>query len=234
MVFAKIKEKKEVVRLRRLGYSYSEILKEVRVAKSSLSLWLHSVDLSKKQKQRLTLKKIRSIRRGHKIWMQMRIKRTRKITKEAQDYVKKLIIDEKELFLMGTMLYWAEGSKQKNRSVSQGVVFSNSDPKMIKLFLKWLKKSIKIPREQIKLEIYLHEKYRKKVKKVIGYWSKITGFFRQESDRIYFKKHKVYSVRENQRQSYYGQLRIVIRKSTDLNRKIQGWIEGICFKCGVV
>jgi hypothetical protein len=43
--------------------------------------------------------------------------------------------------------------------------------------------------------------------------------------------------KENQRKSrinYYGQLRIVVKKSTDLNRKVAGWIEGICVKSGVV
>ena len=33
---------------------------------------------------------------------------------------------------------------------------------------------------------------------------------------------------------YFGLLRIRVRKSTDLNRKISGWIEEICRKWGVV
>jgi len=45
---------KKAIELRKKGLSYSEILKCVPVAKSTLSLWLRSVGLSKKQRQRLT------------------------------------------------------------------------------------------------------------------------------------------------------------------------------------
>lgn len=52
----KIEEKKKAIELRKQGLSYREILEQIPVAKSSLSLWLRSVGLSKKQKQRLTEK----------------------------------------------------------------------------------------------------------------------------------------------------------------------------------
>ena len=49
----KFKEKIEAVRLRRLGRSYAEIRKKVRASKSTLSMWLKDIRLSKKQKNRL-------------------------------------------------------------------------------------------------------------------------------------------------------------------------------------
>jgi transposase len=52
--------KRIAIQLRREGYSYSEILKKVPVAKSTLSLWLRSVNLTNSQKQKLTLKKLKS------------------------------------------------------------------------------------------------------------------------------------------------------------------------------
>ena len=52
-MLAKIEEKQKAIALRKRGYSYSEILAEVPVAKSTLSLWLRSVGLAKKQKQLL-------------------------------------------------------------------------------------------------------------------------------------------------------------------------------------
>ncbi len=54
---SKNSQKEKAIALRRKGLSYSEILKEIPVAKSTLSLWLRSVGLAKKQKQRLTEKK---------------------------------------------------------------------------------------------------------------------------------------------------------------------------------
>ena len=62
----KIEEKNKAIELRKQGLSYKEILEQISVAKSSLSLWLRNVGLSKKQKQRLTEKKLKSALRGAK------------------------------------------------------------------------------------------------------------------------------------------------------------------------
>ena len=61
---AKEKLKQKAIKLRRQGKTYSEILTEVPVAKSTLSLWLREVDLSITQKQRITEKKKKSTKKG--------------------------------------------------------------------------------------------------------------------------------------------------------------------------
>jgi orotate phosphoribosyltransferase-like protein len=45
-----VQEKEKAVELRRKGLSYKEILKQVPVAKSSLSLWLKDLPLTKDEK----------------------------------------------------------------------------------------------------------------------------------------------------------------------------------------
>lgn len=131
------------------------------------------------------------------------------------------------LWLIGTILYWAEGHKQKEHDPSKEVIFTNSDPEMIKIFLLWLKKCLGIENNQVVFEIYIHETYHKKVEKLCLYWSKVTESPRSKFKKIYFKKNKVRSFRKNRGENYYGVLRISIRKSTDLNRRITGWIKGI-------
>ena len=61
---SKIEEKNKAIELRKQGLSYREILEQIPVAKSSLSLWLKSVKLAESQKQRLTEKKLASARKG--------------------------------------------------------------------------------------------------------------------------------------------------------------------------
>jgi hypothetical protein len=129
--------KETAIALRRKGLTYSEILKEIPVAKSTLSDWLHSVGLSKYQKQRLTKKKLAAIKRGAEAKHMQRIVRTQKIIKDAQREIG--MISKRELWLMGTMLYWAEGSKEKDYRPGSGVQFTNMDPLMICFFLRWLK-----------------------------------------------------------------------------------------------
>lgn len=46
---AKPESREQVVKLRKLGYSYSEILKVIKVSKSSLSSWLRDVKITNSQ-----------------------------------------------------------------------------------------------------------------------------------------------------------------------------------------
>jgi len=135
---------------------------------------------------------------------------------------------------MGIMLYWAEGAKSRGTNISQGVDFSNSDPDMCKFFVNWIQTSLKIKSERIGFCIYIHESQKNKFDEALNYWSNIVGFPKEKFNKTCFTK-TVYP-RKHKREdtgNYYGQLRIKVRKSTDLNRKITGWIEGICLRCGV-
>lgn len=226
--------KLKAIQLRKLGFSYSEILKTIPVAKSTLSLWLRSVGLSKRQKQRLTDKKMASIKRGWEAWRQIRKDKTKEIKMKAHSEINSIIVDEKKLLLMGAMLYWAEGSKEKEYNLGQGIIFSNSDPNMIRLFLKWLAVCMQLPKDQITFDIYIHKNHEQRIKEVQTYWQAVTGHSADKFGKIYYKKHNLSTVRKNTGSRYFGLLRVRVLKSTHLNRKIAGWIEGICIQCGIV
>ena len=51
---------------------------------------------------------------------------------------------------------------------------------------------------------------------------------------VRLKRHNIKTKRKNIGESYYGLINIRARRSTNLNRKISGWIEGIYQHCGVV
>lgn len=223
--------KKKAVSFRTQGMSYSEILKKIPVAKSTLSVWLRSVGLSKPQAQRLTAKKISSIKRGWIKWMRERVRQKERIRKNASEQIGQ--ISERELWLTGIALYWAEGTKERKRS-GQGVAFSNSDPLMIKIFLIWLRKIVNVDEKDIKFELYLHKDREKEAEKIKHYWADVAGCSTGCFKYIYFKKHKTKKEHKKDVNIYYGQLKICVRKSSELNRKIAGWITGVCRQCGVV
>ncbi len=224
----KNKKKEKAIKLRKKGYSYSEILEKVPVAKSTLSLWLRSVGLSKRQKQRLTEKKLAAMKRGWEACRRKRLDITAMIRNKAESDIGK--ISKRELWLMGIMLYWAEGTKQKENNVSQGVQFCNSDPETTKMFIEWLLDVCKISKENIHFRIYLHENNKKRLNYVQKYWSKVTQFPIKDFQKITWKKNKIKTNRKNIGENYYGLLSVKVRRSTNLNRKIQGWIKGICQK----
>lgn len=229
---AKTELRNKAVELRKKGFSYAEILKRVPVTKSSLSLWFKDVKLAKEQSQRLTNKKLAGMQRGWEACHKKRVLLTEKIKKSAEDEINNLT--KRELWLIGTALYWGEGHKEKETRPGSGAKFSNSDPRMIKFFLKWLSESVHEKKEKIYFEIYIHKNYRYKLNQVINYWSDCTGFPKDNFSRIYFKKNKVNTKRKNIGENYYGLLRIGVKSSSILQRKIDGWINGIYKYSGVV
>lgn len=216
--------KKKAIQLRKAGNSYSEILREISVARSTLSLWLRSVNLSKRQKQNLTLKKLQAAWRGGEVKKRKRIENSKKVIEQAKMEIGK--ITDRDAWLAGIMLYWAEGSKQKETNISVAVRFSNSDPMMLCFFIMWLKKYLKVLDNEIVFEMYIHENHKEKKNDFINYWSKILNYPVSKFDRVYYKKHNLKTKRKNIGDKYHGQLVIIVRKSTNLNRKITGWIEG--------
>ena len=212
--------KEKAIKLRRNGYSYSEILKEVPIAKSTLSLWLRSVNLAKKQKQKITQKRIAGALKGAQARKNQKIATTKKIKDKAKKEIKN--INKKDLWLIGIALYWAEGAKE--HQTGTGISFSNSDDRMILLFLKWLKDIFKIKHSELIYELYIHETANIKQSQI--YWSKKLSITINQL-RVYLKKNKIKTIRNNIGNDYHGLVRIKVKKSSNLNRKITGWIEGI-------
>ncbi len=220
-------EKKKAIVLRRKGKTYSEILSVVPVAKSTLALWLHDVHLAQYQYQRITEKKLLSAERGGVAKREARITKSEQILNSAILDIGTL--SKRELFLIGTALYWAEGSKQKEHNVSQPMVFGNSDPNMIQFFLYWLE-TLGIKKNDIRYSLYIHTSG--DYKRAVHFWSQVVqqpvSVFEK---RVYFKKGNPKTERKNVGEKYYGLLRVTIKKSTDLNRKISGWVRGIGENC---
>lgn len=229
---AKLKEKEKAIKLRKRGLSYNEILKEVPAAKSTLSLWLRSVALAKRQRQRLTEKRLAAGLRGALKRKEQRKILTEKIKKRARSEIKN--ITKRDLWMIGIVLYWGEGTKQKEHNVSQDVTLGNSDSRIIKIFLDWLLKICKISKKNINFRILLHETAKNRLPGIKKYWSKITGFPIDKFQKVTWKKHKIGTNRKNIKKTYHGLLEVKVKKSTNLNRKIDGWVEGIYKNCGVV
>lgn len=100
--------------------------------------------------------------------------------------------------------------------------------------MKWLCEILKISENDIKYEIYMHENFKDKIASFIQYWSKITRASQIKFKYVYFKRNKIGTKRKNVDENYHGLLRVRVNKSTNLNRKISGWIEGILENCRVV
>jgi hypothetical protein len=216
--------KKYAISLRKKGKTYSDILSEVPVAKSTLSLWLREVGLSKVQKQKITKKRIEAGKRGGAKRHEMRLEKTKRIFAKAKKDINN--VTKRDLWIAGVMLYWAEGTKEKESNTGVSLEFGNSDPRMIQLYLKWLDKCLKIERERITFRLFIHENARKDLKKVLLFWVGKTHFPKKHFVYTYFKKHNPKTKRKNLGKTYNGLVMVRVKKSSDLNRMVAGWVRG--------
>lgn len=74
---------------------------------------------------------------------------------------------------MGTRAYWCEGAKQKANNVSGRVIFANSDPFLVKLFVRWIKEACKVSEARLIYSLYIHENGN--LDTSLNHWSKILG-----------------------------------------------------------
>lgn len=220
-----ISKKEKAIALRKEGMTYSEILKQVSVAKSTLTEWFRDVGLTVPQLQKLTEKKLAAARRGGLAKHEQRMKRTQEIFNKSLEDIKS--ISKRELWLIGTALYWAEGSKEKDSRPGSSINFNNSDPRMIRLFIIWLIKSCGIEEHRITCEIYIHESSKNNADEARKYWSRVSGFGIEKFNKVYFKKNKIKTNRKNIGDLYFGLLRVRVKASSSLLRQIAGWTEAI-------
>lgn len=204
-----------VVSLRKKGFSYSEIQKEIFVPKSTLSLWLRGEKLAPAQLKNLNQRKISALKSGAEKRIAKILQEIDNTQKAAESDIKN--ISKRELWLMGVVLYW----RAKTLNSKKNVYFSSADLSLISLFLKWLKNIGGLGNDEIGFDIFLSRSRRKSMAKVIAFWSKITGFPASNFTHIYFQKTR------NSGKSNHGFLRVRVRGSSMLYRQIAGWIDGI-------
>jgi len=217
--------KEDAIKFRRNGYSYSDILKKIPVSKSTLSVWFNNIDLTDLQKKVINEKRLKGSLKGALKRKQARLEIVKNINSKARLEVG--IISSRELFLIGVMLYWAEGSKEKSYKIGSGVRFSNSDPLMIDLFLRWLREICHIGLERLVFELYIHRNSDQNINDAIDYWSKELKIPHSYFKHVYFKKHNINPKRKKIKDLYYGQIRVNVKASSELNRFIAGWIQAV-------
>lgn len=165
---SRIIDRQKAINLRKQGKTYSQIKKELRISKSTLSDWL--------SKYLLTEEQLEFLKRNRKYSRQVAIEKTIIVKRKKREARIKSIYEEqkkywvslsqKELELAGIFLYWGEGNKRLDGSV----FLNNTDPKVMKFALYWYINGLKIPKEKIKVDLHLYNDM--DVEEEIAFWSK--------------------------------------------------------------
>ena len=111
-------------------------------------------------------------------------------------------------FVAGCMLYWAEGSKERNR-----VEFTNSDPRMVGFFVRFLKTYWNLGDEQIRITCNLFADHLTKQREIEQFWLDIAGLppesLRKSTVNVYSK----YSKKRRKNRLPYGTCRVSVTRT---------------------
>ncbi|PJE50366.1 MAG: hypothetical protein COV29_04290 [Candidatus Yanofskybacteria bacterium CG10_big_fil_rev_8_21_14_0_10_36_16] len=217
----KDKEKTRARQLRSRGGSIKEIARKLSVSQSSVSTWVRDINLT--QNQINFLKHKGHLKEVIKKRIQTRLKNEKNKRRNIINNHKTLFPNYKttndNLLIIGTVLYWAEGTKSDK---SRMFKFSNSDPHMIKIMINFLKKICRIPKNRLRGHIHLHPHLNNKVAE--KYWSKVSKI---PLDQFYKTSQSLNKRSKNIKDKLpYGTFNIEIC-SVDLYLKMLAWIEAL-------
>lgn len=188
-------DKEQAMGLRKLGKSYAEIERELKIPRSTLSVWFKNSAWSQGIKENLNciaqanstvrIIELNNIRGEHleKLYAQARVEALEDF--EALKY--------HPTFIAGVMLYWGEGDKASLHRVS----LTNTDPAMIKIFMIFLKEACGISDEKIKAWLLLYPDLMESDCK--DYWASEAGL-----QNITFNKSILIDGRHKTRRLGYG------------------------------
>ncbi len=213
--------------LRKSGLSYGEISKQLNIPKSTLSYFLKDIKLSVRAQERIN-------NRTHKASVCALIKRninqtalaekrSEIIRVEAKKEFKKLVSEP--LFLSGVSLYWAEGYKKGAYGSNwKSIDFANSDPKMVRVIIKFFEKYFDIKKENLKVQIIAHSNL--KLKESLKFWSDFTGISKNNFIKTCYCVNKNSTGKRDKKRLPYGTVHIRINNVKLFFRMI-GWIDGL-------
>lgn len=178
---ARTEDKHTAIALRKRGMSYSQIKDELGVSKSTLSVWLKDMPLSESRVRALRANSERRIEKYRATMARKKSERREEVFLSVRDEILKSKDPE---FVSGFYLYWGEGTKTAEYSVS----FTNSDPAMVKCFILWLCK-LGIKRQQMKVKLHVYRDQQEPTMR--QFWSRILQIPLENFNKSYVKSSRL-------------------------------------------
>ncbi|MFF9202895.1 hypothetical protein ACF1AE_13925 [Streptomyces sp. NPDC014986] len=213
-----LREKARELRLQ--GWTYDRIQVELGCSKSSISLWVR--DLPKPERRAPTEQAKLAARKRWEHELAIRDEKRQRTKQAAAQEIGSMT--DRDLFMAGVALYWAEGTKDKPYDRREAVIFVNSDPGVIKLYLAWLH-LLGVERERLQYRVMIH--MTADVEGAKRYWADLAGVDVARLQKTTIKKHNPKTVRKNVGDTYRGCFVICVLQSADLYRRIEGWWAGM-------
>jgi hypothetical protein len=157
----KVREQQRARELRAEAWTLAAIAAELGVAKSSVSLWVRDVEFVPRPRNR-----------GHRSQRPhpLHVAKLAEIERCRQEGIERIgQLSEREFLILGLALYAGEGSKHSEGQVA----FANSDPKLIFLFVTWMRRFFDVDESKFRVKLYLHEHL--DLDAAVAFWTQLTG-----------------------------------------------------------
>lgn len=181
--------KNKALGFRRRGYSTKQIASKLKIAKSTSSLWVRDINMGVQAKSRIDRRSADARSRGA-LERKRRLAITYRVVEGiVKDDLKTIGLNLKLKRLLCAFLYWGEGAKTFGT-----IKFTNSDPKLVALFLKLFRESFVLDELRLAATLHLHSYHDER--KQLLFWSNVTKI---PIDRIhiYRKQNSGNRIKEN-------------------------------------
>lgn len=204
------------IALRAHGLSYAEIAAIIPVGKGTLSAWCRDVELTDQMRARLAAASQTELARrvrGRHIH-EAAVERHDAIRAAARAEVPALM--DNPGWVAGLVAYWSEGAK-----TSRDVRFSNSDPALCRLFVRWVQRWLGAEPDDLVPRLSLHSGQDQAER--VAWWSVELGI---PVERFGATSIKPEGTGHRKKRLWAGTAAIRVRRSAEMFTRVQGWIEG--------
>jgi transposase-like protein len=199
------------------GESIKEIARLVGVAPSTVSVWVRDIELT--PMQHAVLQARCCSYNGQTVSARRRAARALARRQVEQDHGRARSRSADRLHLAGCMLYWAEGARARN-----SLVFTNSDPEMVRFFITFLRHCYGVPRERFRVTCNLFADHCEHQREVEQFWLDVLDLPRSSLRRSIVNVYSKHSRKKRRNKLPYGTCRLVVN-DTALVQSIYGAIQ---------
>jgi hypothetical protein len=180
-----------------------EIERLLCVSRSSVSRWVHDIELTPQQHEALRLRNGRhpAQRRANLVWSGLRRAERERFQEEGRAVARR----GDAVHAAGCMLYWAEGRKGRNT-----VALSNADPEVLRFFVAFLVAYFAVPREKFRVWCNLFADHADRQREIEQFWLDLFNLPRTCLTKSIVNVHSKYSLRKRTNVLPYGTCRITV------------------------
>jgi transcriptional regulator with XRE-family HTH domain len=201
--------------LRAQGWSVKEIERHLGVSRSSVSTWVRDVHVGPAERLRL----VEVSRSGPLVAAARKAAAARDVRRKHQEEGRRLVRERDLSYIVGCMLYWAEGSKERN-----SVKFVNADPEMVVSFADFLRRHFDVSSSELRVRCNLFAEGAEQQRAIEGYWLDKLGLPPPCLRRSSVNVHSKYSQKKRANRLPYGTCELTV-DSTRIVQTIYGSIQ---------